>query len=76
MKIAGLRTSVALEPQFWAELERIAAARSVSLPILFAEIDTQRAPNSTLASAARVIALLNPSAETPWVRSFSSELAR
>jgi len=60
MRIAGLRTSVALEPQFWLALTGIAHSRSVSLPTLFAEIDIARRgqhPDRTLASAARVFAL-------------------
>jgi predicted DNA-binding ribbon-helix-helix protein len=69
MRIEGRRTSVALEPQFWAELERLARTRGVSLPTLLAQIDKQSAPESTLASAARVFALLNRPPETPWARS-------
>lgn len=59
MRVERRRTSVALEPQFWAELERIACLRRVSLPRLLAQIDKQRAPDASLASAARVFALLN-----------------
>jgi predicted DNA-binding ribbon-helix-helix protein len=65
MKIAGVRTSVALEPEFWAELERIARARNASLPTLLALIDKERAGEATLASAARVYALLNPALQAP-----------
>jgi predicted DNA-binding ribbon-helix-helix protein len=66
MRIGGHRTSVALEAQFWVELERIARERAVSLPVLLAQIDKQRHPESTLASAARVFALLNPQPAAPW----------
>ncbi len=62
MKIAGHRTSLALELQFWAELEKLAKLRGVSLPKLMAEIDNNRAlksPKASLASSARVFALLN-----------------
>jgi predicted DNA-binding ribbon-helix-helix protein len=69
IKIAGKRTSVALEPQFWAELERIARARGTTLPRLLADIDKKRDPQAALASALRVFALLNPPPETPWARS-------
>lgn len=60
MTIEGHRTSIALEPEFWAALEAIAAKRSTSLMALIAEIDAHRAasdPDQPLASAARVFAL-------------------
>lgn len=50
--IARHRTSIALEPQFWSALERIAAARGLSLARLVAEIDA--AKQGGLASALRV----------------------
>ncbi|MCW5774161.1 MAG: ribbon-helix-helix domain-containing protein [Rhodospirillaceae bacterium] len=53
--IARHRTSVALEPEFWAALERIAAARGLSLAGLVAEIDA--AKSGALASALRIHAL-------------------
>ena len=62
MRIAGHRTSLALEPQFWAALERIARERPASLPALIAQIDAQRAreaPEASLASAVRVFVLEN-----------------
>ena len=53
--LAGHRTSVALEPEFWAALEAAAAARGVSLAALLAEIDAARtAAGAPLASALRV----------------------
>jgi len=57
--IARHRTSVALEPEFWAALERIAAARGLSLARLIAEVDVERAreKRGLLASALRVYAL-------------------
>lgn len=60
MRIAGHRTSVALERPFWARLESMAKARSVSLPVMIAMIDQERArnrPAASLASALRVEAL-------------------
>jgi predicted DNA-binding ribbon-helix-helix protein len=57
MTIAGHRTSVALEPEFWAALEAIAAARGSSLSALVAEIDGTRTPARNLASAIRVAVL-------------------
>lgn len=62
MRIAGHRTSLALELQFWAALERIARDRGVSLPSLIASIDEVRAkesPEASLASAVRVFVLEN-----------------
>jgi len=60
MRIAGHRTSLALEPEFWAGLERIARSRSQTLPVLIANIDETRgkdAPDASLASAVRVFVL-------------------
>jgi predicted DNA-binding ribbon-helix-helix protein len=54
MTIAGHRTSVALEPEFWAELEAMARGREMSLAALVAEIDGARTPERNLASAIRV----------------------
>ena len=51
--IAGHRTSVALEPEFWAALESEAHQRNLSLAALVASIDTVRAERN-LASALRV----------------------
>jgi predicted DNA-binding ribbon-helix-helix protein len=50
---------VALEKEFWAELERLASMRGLSLPRLFAQL-LEKAEGRSLASAARVFALLNP----------------
>jgi predicted DNA-binding ribbon-helix-helix protein len=57
VSLSGHRTSIALEPAFWAALEAIAAARSTSLPALIASIDDARSPDDALASALRVFAL-------------------
>ena len=54
--LAGHATSLALEPEFWAVLEAMAAAEGVSLPALIARIDAER-QRSLLASACRVRAL-------------------
>lgn len=62
MRIAGHRTSLALEPEFWAALERIVRARGQTLPVLIAEIDHSRAKDvadGSLASAVRVFVLEN-----------------
>ena len=57
--IAGHRTSVALEPEFWDALQKMAAHRKVSLPILIADIDRSRDRSQPLSSALRVAALTN-----------------
>ena len=54
--IAGHRTSIALEPEFWTGLEAIATARGLPLAGLIREIDEARGqPN--LSSAVRVAVL-------------------
>jgi predicted DNA-binding ribbon-helix-helix protein len=58
--LAGHRTSLALEAEFWRALETMAAQREISLAALIAEIDVARAADSAdrlLASACRVRAL-------------------
>jgi predicted DNA-binding ribbon-helix-helix protein len=59
LSIAGHRTSVALEPAFWAVLERLAAGRRESLPHLVARLDAARPPDQPLASCLRLAALEN-----------------
>jgi predicted DNA-binding ribbon-helix-helix protein len=54
--IAGHRTSVALEPEFWAVLEGEAAKAGSSLAAFVASIDTARGKRP-LASALRLHAL-------------------
>ena len=56
LSLAGHATSLALEPEFWAVLDRIAAADGVSLAELIGRIDEERGA-SLLASACRVRAL-------------------
>ncbi|MEL6979955.1 MAG: ribbon-helix-helix domain-containing protein [Pseudomonadota bacterium] len=56
LTLRGHRTSVSLEPVFWEALQRLAAARGVSINALAAEIDDARAaadPGVSLASALR-----------------------
>ncbi len=55
--LAGHRTSVALENEFWAALVAIAAERGLSVSALVTAVDADRAPGQTLASALRVVAL-------------------
>ena len=56
--LAGHRTSVALEPEFWQALTAIAAGQGRSVAALVAEVDANRPPERPLASALRVHALL------------------
>ena len=56
LNLAGHATSVALEPEFWAELESLARERGSSLAALVAVIDNGRGPRP-LASACRLAAL-------------------
>ena len=51
------RTSVALEPAFWAALERLASVRNEPLSRLVSGVDTGRDAGQPLASALRVVAL-------------------
>jgi len=55
--LSGHATSMALEPEFWAVLDQMAAARGVSLAGLIAQIDEGRGERP-LASACRVAALV------------------
>ena len=60
LMIAGHRTSVALEPEFWSALEDAARDEGMALAMLIAAIDQDRAtaaPDRLLASACRVYAL-------------------
>lgn len=60
LTLRGHRTSVSLEPAFWAAFQRLAAARGRSLDALAAEIDAERTrsdPEAALASAIRVTVL-------------------
>ena len=55
--LAGHRTSVALEPEFWEELAEIATRRGQSLAALVNQTDAARESGEPLASALRVLAL-------------------
>jgi len=60
ISIAGHRTSLALEPEFWAVLDAAATSRQVPFAALIRDIDAARAktdPDQTLSSACRVFAL-------------------
>jgi len=54
--IAGHRTSIALEPDFWHGLEAMARARALSLAGIVREIDENR-ETTNLSSAVRLAVL-------------------
>ncbi len=56
LSLAGHRTSLALEPEFWAAAERLADQRGQSLAAFILDIDRTRG-NRNLASAVRVAVL-------------------
>ncbi len=56
LSIAGHRTSMALEPEFWTALEAMAAERGLSLAALIRDIDERRS-TANLSSAARLAVL-------------------
>jgi len=56
LQLAGHRTSIALEPEFWAVLEEMAQLRGASLAALVLAIDAERGERP-LASACRTAAL-------------------
>ena len=53
--IAGHRTSVSLEPEFWNELKRIAEKRGETVSSLITRVDETRSGN--LSSALRILVL-------------------
>ena len=53
--IAGHRTSVSLEPEFWNELKRIAEQRGETVSSLITRVDETRSGN--LSSALRILVL-------------------
>ena len=57
LSLSGHRTSIALEPEFWAALAALAAEEELSLAALVTRIDAAREPARPLASALRVYAL-------------------
>ncbi len=69
--LAGHRTSIALEAEFWAVLTNIAARKTMPLARLVAMIDADRA--TPLASALRVYVLTDLQGEGQEDPSFSEE---
>ena len=68
VSLSGHATSVALEPQFWAVLDEIAAQTALSQAGLMKRIDERRG-RTPLASACRLLAL----AWTAGDRSFAEQ---
>lgn len=56
ISLAGHRTSLALEPEFWAAAERLAAERGQALSTFILDVDKVRGARN-LASAVRVAVL-------------------
>lgn len=56
--LAGHRTSVALEAEFWEALSSLAALRGTTLTALVVSLDSARPTDRPLASVLRVHALL------------------
>jgi len=66
LTLAGHRTSIALEPEFWDAVEDIAFHRGTSLPALIAEIDeTRRGDNLSSAIRLAVLAHYRAGASAP-----------
>ncbi|WDR03820.1 ribbon-helix-helix domain-containing protein [Devosia algicola] len=64
LTIAGHRTSIALEPEFWAVLEAMAAQDGLALPGMVKTIDETRTVTN-LASALRLAALRWTATQSP-----------
>lgn len=57
LTLAGHRTSVSLEPEFWACFRKIAEEKDIPINALAAAIDADRGVERGLASAIRVFVL-------------------
>jgi len=57
LTLRGHRSSVSLEPEFWAAFRAVAARRGQALNALAAEIDARRPPEVGLACALRTFVL-------------------
>jgi predicted DNA-binding ribbon-helix-helix protein len=57
VSLSGHRTSIALEPEFWAALRKLAQTDGVTLAALVGQVDAGRNPAQPLASALRVFVL-------------------
>ena len=59
VSLSGHQTSISLEPEFIAELQRIAKLNNTSIASIICDIDKSRTDNSNLSSAIRVWILNN-----------------
>jgi predicted DNA-binding ribbon-helix-helix protein len=59
ISIRGHRTSYTLEPEFYAELKRIAREQEKPLARMITELDETRPPERNLSSTLRVFVLEN-----------------
>ena len=57
LTLKGHRTSVTLEPEFWAAFREISAKEGKPINALASEVDAGRDPETGLASAIRVFVL-------------------
>jgi predicted DNA-binding ribbon-helix-helix protein len=57
LSLSRHRTSIALEPEFWAALEAISEREGCSLVTIISRVDAARLPEQKLASALRVYVL-------------------
>ncbi len=54
VSLSGHQTSISLEPEFIAELQRIAKLQNTSVASIISQIDEKRTANTNLSSAIRV----------------------
>lgn len=57
LRVGGKPTSIALEPQFWAGVTRLAQQRDMSIPALITAIASCKPEAQSLASAIRCAVL-------------------
>lgn len=74
LSLAGHRTSVALEPEFWAAVESMAQERGFSVAAFVAHIDRNRTGRN-LASCLRVAVLKDRDEELRRARGGDDKLA-
>ena len=72
VSLSGHATSVALEPQFWAVLDEIAAQTALSQAGLMKRIDERRG-RTPLASACRLLALAWAAGDRSFAEQGSSD---
>jgi predicted DNA-binding ribbon-helix-helix protein len=63
VSLSGHRTSVALEPEFWAALAALSAKQGITVATLVAKVDETRQARQALASALRIFVLKEVSQE-------------